>query len=1161
MPDATSSHANFVHLRVHSAYSLLEGAIQPKDLVSLSVDARMPSVAVTDTNNLFGALEFSFAAADKGVQPIIGCQLSLERTDAKQPQAKNLREPDPDQIVLLVQNDGGYRNLLKLFSRAYLESDDAEDPKVTIDDLKKYSEGLILLTGGVHGPVGRLLLDGQNDDAKQMLEHLSGIFSGNIYVELQRHGLRDEDAIEGRMIDLAYELDIPLVATNEVFFSNPEMFDAQDALICVAAGAYVSQEERRRLSVEHYFKSANEMTKLFADVPEAIANTLVIAKRCAFMVPRVDPILPPYDCGEGLNEEDELRKQSRDGLEERLRIQVFTPDMDASAREKAAKPYRERLEYELDVIIEMGFSGYFLIVSDFIKWAKTHNIPVGPGRGSGAGSVVAWSLSVTDLDPLRWGLLFERFLNPERVSMPDFDIDFCQERRDEVIRYVQEKYGRDHVAQIITFGKLQARAVLRDVGRVLEMPYGQVDRICKLVPNNPAAPVTLPEAITAEPQLREMIRSEPEVKHLVDMGQQLEGLYRHASTHAAGVVIGDRPLSDLVPVYRDPRSDMPVTGFNMKYVEQAGLVKFDFLGLKTLTVLATAVNHVAAGGVEVDLLTIPLDDPKTFEMFARAETQGVFQLESAGMKDVLRQLRADKFEDIIAVVALYRPGPMENIPSYIKRKHGEEEPDYLYPTLEPILRETFGIMIYQEQVMQIAQELSGYSLGSADLLRRAMGKKIQSEMDEQRATFVEGAKARGVDKEKSNQIFDQVNKFAGYGFNKSHAAAYALVAYQTGYMKANFPVEFMAASMTLDLGNTDKLNAYRQELERMGIDLLPPDINLSEATFKVERDDEGKAVSIRYALAALKNVGEGAMEELVAERDKNGPFKNISDFAKRVDAHQVNKRQMENLIRAGSFDAMVPNRRQLFNALETLLGTAQAAQHERESGQIGLFGGDDASDPGIRLPDIPDFSPMDKLKEEFDALGFYLSAHPLDSYSKSLKRLEAQNFTDIMESGRSGIVSMAGTVISKKERISAKGNRYAFVQFSDTTGAFEAVVFSDQLAAAQGVLEPGQSLFIRANAQFEGGTLRLSAQSLKPLDEVASQTAAGLNIIVDNDKGLDGLKEVLASSGKGRGRVGVIARIPPAREVKISLKDGVRVTPELLYAVRTLPGIVEVQEI
>ncbi|MCK5446023.1 MAG: DNA polymerase III subunit alpha, partial [Rhodospirillaceae bacterium] len=720
--------------------------------------------------------------------------------------------------------------------------------------------------------------------------------------------------------------------------------------------------------------------------------------------------------------------------------------------------------------------------------------------------------------------------------------------------------------QIITFGKLQARAVLRDVGRVLQMPYPQVDRICKLVPNNPAAPVSLPEAITAEPQLREMIREENEVRHLVEIAKRLEGLYRHASTHAAGVVIGDRPLSDLVPLYRDPRSDMPVTGFNMKYVEQAGLVKYDFLGLKTLTVLAKAVDHVAQSGVEVDLLAIPLDDAKTFEMFGRAETQGVFQLESAGMKEVLRSLRADKFEDIIAVVALYRPGPMENIPSYIARKHGEEEPDYLYPTLEPILKETFGIMIYQEQVMQIAQELSGFSLGGADLLRRAMGKKIQSEMDEQRSSFVDGAKARGVPEAKAGEIFDQVNKFAGYGFNKSHAAAYAMVAYQTGYMKANFPVEFMAASMTLDMGNTDKLNAYRQELDRLGIDLLPPDINASDVTFKVERDADGKAVSIRYALAAIKNVGEGAMEGLIAERTENGPFKDITDFANRVDAHQVNKRQMDNLVRSGAFDCLVANRRQMFSGLEMVLGTAQAAQSERESGQTSLFGGDDASAPAIRMPDIADWSLMDKLKEEFDALGFYLSAHPLDSYAKSLKRLDAQRYSDILALGRSGAVSIAGTVISKKERISAKGNRYAFVQFSDTTGAFEAIVFSEQLAQAGDMLEPGQSLFMRAGATFEGETLKLAAQSLKPLDEVASQTAAGLMVTLDNDKPLEPLKAALDACSQGKGKISVLVRTPPTRdvagqEIKVGLQREVRVTPELLQAVRRIPGIAEVQEI
>lgn len=831
------SHADFVHLRVHSAYSLSEGAIRVKELMGLCKDHKMPAVAVTDTNNLFGALEFSLSSADSGVQPIIGGQISISREGAENPSmGRTVTMVHPDQIVLLVQNDAGYRNILKLLSTAYLESDDVEDPQVTLDDLEKYSEGLIALTGGIHGSVGRLLVDGQLEHAEACLERLAKAYPDRLYIELQRHGLKEEAQIEKQLIDWAYEKNLPLVATNEAFFPRRGMFQSHDALICIAAGAYVSQDERRRLTPDHYFKSPEEMKVLFADVPEAISNTLVIAKRCAYKVERVAPILPPFDCGEGRNEEDELRKQSVDGLEVRLENQVYPAGATDAEKDEIAKPYRERLEFELGVIIQMGFPGYFLIVADFIHWAKDHGIPVGPGRGSGAGSVVAWVLTITDLDPLRFGLLFERFLNPERVSMPDFDIDFCQDRRDEVIKYVQDKYGRDHVAQIITFGKLQARAVLRDVGRVLELPYGQVDRICKMVPNDPGKALTVPEAVEAEPELRRMIKEESEVALLIEIAKPLEGLFRHASTHAAGVVIGDRPLDKLVPLYRDPRSDMPVTGFNMKFVEQAGLVKFDFLGLKTLTVLSTAVNFAAEGGHSVDLSTIPFDDKASFDLLQRAETQGVFQLESAGMKDQLRGLKPTTFEDIIAIVALYRPGPMENIPSYILRKHGEEEPDYLYPTLEPILKETFGIMIYQEQVMQIAQELSGFSLGGADLLRRAMGKKNQEEMDKQKSMFIKGAEGRGVPTAKADEIFVQVNKFAGYGFNKSHAAAYALVAYHTAYMKANFPYEFMAASMTLDLGNTDKLNAYRQELDRMGVKLLSPDINASETYFKVERD-------------------------------------------------------------------------------------------------------------------------------------------------------------------------------------------------------------------------------------------------------------------------------------------------------------------------------------
>ncbi|PPR74913.1 MAG: DNA polymerase III subunit alpha, partial [Alphaproteobacteria bacterium MarineAlpha3_Bin4] len=1066
------SDTGFVHLRVHSAYSLSEGAIQVKELVALCRDQGMPAVAITDTNNLFGAFEFSSAAAQAGVQPIIGCQLAVALETPKKPRHRTgSGSPDADDVasapmVFLIQNQTGYHNLLKLLSVAYIGSDDASEPMVPMAAIASHAEGIIAFTGGSDGPVGRLLADARTAEAEDLTRRLSAAFPGNLYVEIMRHSLDIEEETEPGFLKLAYKLDLPLVATNDVFFSDSSMYDAHDALICIAAGINVAQDDRRRLTPDYRFKGAQEMRTLFADLPEAVDNTIVIARRCAFMVEPVEPILPPYHCGKGRTEEDELKCRAEAGLARRLEATVFTAQMMPEEREKAAEPYRRRLKYELGVIIDMGFPGYFLIVADFIHWAKEHGIPVGPGRGSGAGSLVAWALQITDLDSLRWGLLFERFLNPERVSMPDFDIDFCQDRRDEVIRYVQEKYGRDHVAQIITFGKLQARAVLRDVGRVFEIPYGYVDKICKLVPNNPAYPVTLSQAIAGEPQLRQMIRNDPAVARLVDIAKRLEGLYRHASTHAAGVVISDRALDELIPLYRDPRSDMPVTGFNMKYVESAGLVKFDFLGLKTLTVLATAERLVRETGEALDLTSIPLDDPATFAMISEGMTTGVFQLESSGMIDVLTKLGPDTFEDIIAVVALYRPGPMDNIPSYIKRKHGEEKPDYLYPTLEGILKETFGIIIYQEQVMQIAQELSGYKLGSADLLRRAMGKKIQSEMDQQRQTFIVGAMNKGVREDKAAEIFDQVNKFAGYGFNKSHAAAYALIAYQTAYMKAKHPVEFLTASMTLDFHNTDKLNVFRQELKRLGIPLLPPDINASEVLFSVEHR-EGDRAAIRYSLAAVKNIGEGAMQSIVDERRRNGPFKDLLDFAGRFDARQVNKRQVENLALAGAFDSLAPNRRRMFEGVETLIRHASAVQSERDSDQIGLFGINTEPALKIELPDIPDWSMMEKLDQEFSALGFYLTAHPLDAFAKSLERLNVRPSAYVVASGQAGTVKLAGTLVSKKERTSAKGNRYAFIQFTDTSGTFEVTAFSEALTEAGELLEPGNSLMIRGAVQFE----------------------------------------------------------------------------------------------
>ncbi|HYG84896.1 MAG TPA: DNA polymerase III subunit alpha [Azospirillum sp.] len=1158
-------HADFVHLRVHSAYSLSEGAIKVKELVKLCAKQHMPAVAVTDTGNLFGALEFALAAMDVGVQPIIGTVLGITRVGPAngRPGVPGKAASTPDQLVLLCQNQDGYQNLMKLVSKAFLESDPMAGPQVDLSALEGHSDGLIALTGGPQGPVGRLLGEGQKDAAVAVLETLKRLFPGRLYVELQRHGQHFaaiEDAVEPGLIDLAYAHDLPLVATNDCYFATEDMYEAHDALLCIAEGAYISQDDRRRITPDHRFKSAEEMRALFADLPEAVDNTLVIARRCSFLLKPIKPILPAFPCEGDRDEAEELRAQSREGLEMRLQKVVFTPDMTDEQREETRKRYFERLEFELDVIVKMKFPGYFLIVSDFIKWAKAHDIPVGPGRGSGAGSVVAWALTITDLDPLRFGLLFERFLNPERVSMPDFDVDFCQDRREEVIRYVQDKYGYDRVAQIITFGKLQARAVLRDVGRVLQMPYGQVDKICKLVPNNPANPVTLQQALDSEEMLRAARDSDETVARLINIALKLEGLFRHASTHAAGVVIGDRPLDQLVPLYRDPRSDMPVTQFNMKYVEQAGLVKFDFLGLKTLTVLQTAVNLIPE---KPDLTVVPLDDEKSYALLGRAESTGVFQLESSGMRDVLRRLKPNRLEDIIALVSLYRPGPMDNIPKYIRVKNGDEPPDYMNPTLEPILKETFGIMIYQEQVMQIAQVLSGYSLGGADLLRRAMGKKIKEEMDAQRKIFCDGAEERGVKAEQASLIFDQVMKFAGYGFNKSHAAAYALVAYHTAYLKANYPVEFMAASMTLDLGNTDKLNVFRQELGRLKIKLLTPDINMSTAIFGVEHLPDGSK-AVRYALAAVKGVGLPAMKAVVEEREKNGPYKSLFDFARRLDLKTINKRQLENLTCAGAFDGINPNRAQVHAALETLIRYAQAEAAERESGIGNLFAGGGG---GLKEPDLPkvaDWEPLEKLKHEFQSIGFYLSAHPLDAFAGPLGRMKVVKSAELaqaMSRGGSTRYKMAGIVVSRKEKTAKSGNRFAFVELSDATGGYEVTCFSEVLAGNRELLEAGRPVLLSVDAQMNGEEIRLTCQEVKPLEEAVAQVSDGLRVVLRDDRPIVGLKGMLERFQRGKGRVHVLVEIEPLKEVEIQLPGAYYISAQSRAALKAVPGVIEVVEL
>ena len=940
----------FIHLRAKSAYSLLQSALQVSELAKLVVKHEMPALAICDANNLFGALEFSDYIAGKGVQPIIGVALDVKGEDGLE-----------GTLALYAQNTAGYSNLMQLSSAAFLDVGPQDEPHVQFDKVLAHSDGLIALSGGASGPITTFLEGGREDDARALIEKLSGAFKGRFYIELQRHGLNIEARHEGALVDCAYKLGLPLVATNDVRFKERKDYPAHDALMCIAASSYLGEEDRPKVTEEHSFKSGREMARVFSDLPEAIANTSEIARRCAFRVEKRKPILPQFDTKRGRDEPAELKAQAEAGLKARLKA---LGDRLAAPEEK----YRERLQYELGIITQMQFPGYFLIVADFIKWAKTNDIPVGPGRGSGAGSVVAWALTITDLDPLRFGLLFERFLNPERVSMPDFDIDFCQERRGEVIEYVQKKYGVDRVAQIITFGTLQARAVLRDVGRVMQLPFGQVDKLAKLVPANPANPVTLAQAIEIEPRLAEARKNEPEVGALLDVALQLEGLYRNASTHAAGVVIGDRPLTELVALYRDPRSDMPATQFNMKWVESAGLVKFDFLGLKTLDVIDKAVKFIRARGEEVDLTDTAYDDEATYALMQRGHTFGVFQLEGQGMRDTLRKVKPTCLEDVIALISLYRPGPMKNIDLFANVKHGREKPDYLHETLKPILEETYGVIVYQEQVMQIAQVLSGYSLGEADLLRRAMGKKQPAEMAKQKTRFIDGAKENGVGENLASHIFDLVEEFAGYGFNKSHAAAYAVVAYHTAFLKTHFPVDFLAASMALDISNSDKLASFIQDARRIDVTVLPPDINASEADFSVQSLGED-GLAVRYALGAVRNVGVAAMESVVRERNAKGRFKSLHDFAERIDAKAINKRQLENLAKCGALDTIEPDRARALAAAETLNAYAQRVAEDRASAQTSLFGADEpAARPSFPKP--PTWSAQDRLDAERESVGF-----------------------------------------------------------------------------------------------------------------------------------------------------------------------------------------------
>ena len=1117
----------YIPLRATSPYSLLQGAVTMDKISQNCLDYNIPAVAIVDNNNLFGALEFCEHMSHKGIQPIIGCNLNIKS------------EKHRGSLVLLCTRREGYKNLIRLSSEIYIN--DHGEEIIDFSRILELNEGLICLSGGQNSLINNLLVNNQKKDALKIIDKIKNTFKDRLYIELQRTGF---DNVEEDLLKIAYENDIPLVATNTSYFNQREEYEAHDALLCINQSTTVDAEDRFRLTPDFYFKTPQEMIDLFSDIPEAIENTLEIALRCSYKVATAEPKLPRFSGLDLEGEAIEFEEQAKNGLKERLKI--FRVDNE--------KKYWDRLNSEINIIIEMGFPGYFLIVADFIKWSKKNNIPVGPGRGSGAGSLVAWALTITDLDPIRFNLIFERFLNPERISLPDFDIDFCQERRDEVISYVQEKYGEDKVAQIITFGTLQSRAVLRDVGRVLGLPYGQVDRICKLIPNNPANPTSLGEAIKGDARIRDESDQSPEVEKMLNIGLSLEGLYRNCSTHAAGLVIGDNSLQDFIPLYRDPRSSMPVTQFKMKWAEASGLVKFDFLGLKTLTVIDKTIQLIKQKtGKNIKINEISLDDKATFDLLSSGNAIGVFQLESSGMRDVLRNMRPDCFEDIIALVALYRPGPMENIPRFIACKQGHEEPDYMHPVLEDILKETYGVIIYQEQVMQIAQILANYSLGEADILRRAMGKKIKSEMDDQKERFISGATENKIEKDKANYIFDLVAKFAGYGFNKSHAAAYALIAYQTAYLKAHYPEYFMTASMTMDIENTDKLSVFSNECKKMGIKILPPSVNHSLMQFDVQDN------SVRYGLGAIKNASQQSMVKINDEVKKNGLFKSLHDFAQRLDHDILTKKNLENLAYSGAFDEIEPNRNKVFSSVDILSNISSSAEKIKSDNQENFFGDEFETFDHISLPSVPMWSNDLKLQKEFSAIGFYLTGHPLEDYKGLINRqgiISYQKLTEIHDVK----CKIAGTISYVMERRSKNGKRFAFVGLTDEDGPFEITIFSNLLSRVREKIIPGTSVILDLEVQREKNNQRLLTNSITPINEFITKSLSKMKIYLEDPEAIGNIKSRLKRNGSSEVSLCFLSVNDKVHKVELSLGKNFYIDSLVLSSIKDISGVSKIEE-
>ncbi|MCT4552129.1 MAG: DNA polymerase III subunit alpha [Alphaproteobacteria bacterium] len=1161
----------YINLRTHTAYSLAEGAIKIKDLVSHCKDNEIPAVAITDTNNLFGGADFSYNLVGAGVQPILGTQLAVNfKTEID---GDRLRKESSyatswlpegvvfksdaagvanflSQIILLVQNETGYRNLLKIISDAHLLSPDNEPAHTLLKYIKDRSEGLICLTGGVRGIVGQAILMEEEEIAEQKLLELKEVFGDRLYLEMSRLGTNEEEKCEDKFIELAYKHNIPLVATNETFFLTKDMYVAHDALICVTASRFVEEEDRRHETMENYLKSEEEMAELFEDLPEALESTVNIARRCGYGVKKSPPLLPHVE--KGITDEDEKKM-----LYDNCMVGIKKRFEERNIPEDKWQKYYDMIDFEVGVINNMGFPGYFLIVEDFMRWCAENGVPTGPGRGSGAGSCVAWALRITELDPDRFGLLFERFLNPDRVNMPDFDIDFCQDNRHRVIEYVQQKYGYDSVSQIITFGQFKAKLVIRDIARVLKFPYSRADMLSKMIPDKSLAnPMTIAEALDASDEFRAEYEDHEEIKFLIDICLKLEGLYRHASTHAAGVLIGDRPIEQLSPLYKDPKSDMPVSQYNMKYIEDTGLVKYDFLGLKTLSIIKQAIDLVKRNhDVDIDFSRMEFEDKRTYELFSAAQTVGVFQLESRGMQKYLGELKPSNIEDIIAMCALYRPGPMDNIPSFINRKHGLEEVTYPHPLLEEILKPTYGIIVYQEQVMQISRVLAGYTRGESDSLRKAMGKKIAKLMAEHKVKFRDGCLANNVDEEVITKLWDDMEKFAAYAFNKAHSACYGIIAYQTAYLKANYPIEFMTATFNYDLGNQDKIKLFYEDTKKMGYDILPPDINKSEGKFTTE---DGK---VRFGLTALKNVGEGFVADIVEERKNNGEFKTLNDFIQRVARRKtgsINKKMLDGLIKAGALDKLEPNRAKLFEGIPNILSYAHGLSKDAEINQSSLFFNDTEDENtavfDFKFPDCADWMPSEKLNYENEIIGFNITPNPLKIYEKHIKSFAYDRIKDIPKLKKGRIVKVVGIIEEFYKRTSRNGKDYIALKLGDDLESMDFLFFNELDFIKKQADSVGKApVVVEGDFKINSSGTICFGKRISLLRDSLGDSVNEIEIEITSEEAVKQLRDTLAKAGRGHNSV-ILVSNAGGKRVTMKLPEKYNINEEFREMINNLNG-------